>query len=85
MLETSNSFDAMIVTTMCITAVLKQEQGFEIENYKGTIFTHIIKTGDTKIINIEPGFLGNNLQKTFDIGIKRDDSEMETYRNGHLA
>ena len=85
MLETSNSFDAMIVTTMCITAVLKQEQGFEIENYKGTIFTHIIKTGDTKIINIEPGFLGNNLQKTFDIGKEREDLEKETYRNGHLA
>ena len=85
MLETSNSFDAMIVTTMCITAELKQKQGFEIENYKGIIFTHIIKTSDTKILNIEPGLLGSNLQKTFDIGKEREDLEKETYRNGHLA
>ena len=85
MLETSNSFDAMIVTAMCITAKLKEQLGIEIENYKGTIFTHIIKTGDTKIMNIEPGLLGNNLQKTFDIGNKRDELEKETYRNGRLT
>ena len=89
MLETSNSFDAAIVTAMCITAVLNKEK--ELNSFKGVIFTHIIKTGETKVIPISPGGtldqnydkgIGQALRKTFDIGNLRDKSEKETYRKG---
>lgn len=88
MLETSNSFDAAIVTAMCITAVLNKEK--ELNSFKGAIFTHIIKTGESKVIPISPGGfispvnkgIGHSLRKTFNIGNSRDKSEMETYRKG---
>ena len=96
MLETSNSFDAAIVTAMCITAVLNKEK--ELNSFKGAIFTHIIKTGESKVIPISPGGpispgdrllgqtenkgIGQSLRKTFGIGNLRDKSEMETYRKG---
>ena len=92
MLETSNSFDAAIVTAMCITAVLNKENDiFQGKSFKGAIFTHIIKTGETKVIPISPGGtldqnydkgIGQALRKTFDIGNLRDKSEKETYRKG---
>ena len=86
MLETSNSFDAAIVTAICLTVKLnKQKDGLErgdLNSFKGTIFTHIIKTGETNVIPISDGLrgLGNALQKTFAVGNLREDSEKETYR-----
>ena len=95
MLETSNSFDAAIVTAMCITAVLnKDKDELEMKSFKGAIFTHIIKTGETKVIPISPGGtldqdfdkgIGQALRKTFDIGNSREKSEMETYRKGQVS
>ena len=86
MLETSNSFDAAIVTAICITAVLKNEKGqSDLEPFKGAIFTHIIKTGATKVIpisDVDEGSLAVALRRTFDIGNLRTNSEEETYRNG---
>ena len=97
MLETSNSFDAAIVTAMCITAVLNKENKrnvFQGKSFKGAIFTHIIKTGETKVIPISSGGtldqdddkgIGQALRKTFDIGNLREKSEMETYRKGQVS
>ena len=90
MLETSNSFDAAIVTAICITAKLnKEKDGLErtidLNSFKGAIFTHIIKTDETNVIPISDGGLGNALRKTFADGNSREDSEMETYRKGQSS
>ena len=92
MLETSNSFDAAIVTAICITVKLnKENDGLErridLKSFKGAIFTHIIKTGETNVIPISDGLrgLGNALQKTFAVGNLREDSEKETYRKGQSS
>ena len=81
MLETSNSFDAAIVTAICITAVLKEQN-----SYSGKILTHIIKTDETKLVSFKPleseQGLHVALRKTFDIGNGRTNPEKETYRNG---
>ena len=76
MLETSNSFDAAIVTAICITAVLKEQN-----SYSGKILTHIIKTDETKLVSFEG--LHVALRKTFDIGNGRTNPEKETYRKSY--
>ena len=85
MLETSNSFDAAIVTAICITAVLKEQN-----SYSGKILTHIIKTDETKLVSFEPGTVLETeqglhvaLRKTFDIGNGRTNPEKETYRKSY--
>ena len=81
MLETSNSFDAAIVTAICITAVLNEQNV-----YSGKILTHIIKTDETKLVSFEPGTeqgLHVALRKTFDIGNGRTNPEKETYRKSY--
>ena len=94
MLETSNSFDAAIVTAICITVKLnKENDGLErridLKSFKGAIFTHIIKTGETNVIPISRSTygrgLGNALAKTFAVGNSREDSEKETYRKGQSS
>ena len=87
MLETSNSFDAAIITAICITAKLNKEKDslgrrIDPKDFKGAIFTHIIKTGDTNVILISEGGLADALGKTFAVGNLREDSEKETYRKG---
>ena len=59
MQETSNSFDAALVTAMCITVTLQgtDDDFTAINSLKGTILTHIIKTDDTKIIEFAQGGL----------------------------
>lgn len=82
MRETSNSFDAAVVSAMCIIAVLNQNKEVEWKSFKGAILTHIIKTDETQFMNFGPdgaNLIDNALRKTFDIGNARENPEKETY------